>query len=224
MSFCGTLKLGPFTNLLKWKLEITLVPSHGSLKAIISPLALLLVRLHLKLRLIAIVFIFKGTTQIWDCSSQKRLRTMQGHSARVCSLAWNQYILSSGSRSGQIIHHDVRQRDHHVATLNGHSEEVCGLKWAPDGRYLASGGNDNLLNIWASPQGALTTDSTPLHQLTAHQSAIKALAWCPWQSGILASGGGTADRCIKIWNANTGACVNSTDTKSQVRHFHGGLN
>lgn len=141
---------------------------------------------------------------------------MQGHTARVGSLAWNQYILSSGSRSGQIIHHDVRQREHVVATLNGHSEEVCGLKWAPDGRYLASGGNDNLLNIWAGVHGTLTTDTTPLHQLTAHQSAIKALAWCPWQSGILASGGGTADRCIKIWNASTGTCVNSTDTKSQV--------
>lgn len=55
----------------------------------------------------------------------RRLRTMDGHTARVCSHSWNQYVLSSGSRSGQIIHHDVRQRDHIIATLNGHTEEVC---------------------------------------------------------------------------------------------------
>lgn len=49
---------------------------------------------------------------------------MDGHSLRVSSLSWNSYILSSGSRSGQIIHHDVRQRDHLVATLSSHSHEV----------------------------------------------------------------------------------------------------
>ena len=67
------------------------------------------------------------------------------HSARVSSLSWNSYILSSGSRSGHIHHHDVRVAEHHVATLSGHSQEVCGLRWAPDGRHLASGGNENIV-------------------------------------------------------------------------------
>lgn len=49
---------------------------------------------------------------------------MDGHSVRVGSLCWNSYIISSGARSGQIIHHDVRQRDHLVATLSSHSHEV----------------------------------------------------------------------------------------------------
>lgn len=141
---------------------------------------------------------------------------MEGHSARVGSLSWNSYVLSSGSRSGQIIHHDVRQRDHAVATVAGHSQEVCGLKWSPDGKYLASGGNDNVLNIWQSVNGGHHSVNTPLHSLTAHQAAVKALAWCPWQSHILASGGGTADRHIRFWNSSSGSCVNSIDTKSQV--------
>lgn len=49
---------------------------------------------------------------------------MDGHTGRVASLSWNSYILSSGSRSGQIIHHDVRQRDHRVSVLSGHTQEV----------------------------------------------------------------------------------------------------
>ena len=42
------------------------------------------------------------------------------------------------------------------------------------------------------------------------------MAWCPWQSNVLASGGGTADRHIRLWNTTTGTCLTSVDTKSQV--------
>ena len=49
-----------------------------------------------------------------------------------------------------------------------------------------------------------------------HQAAVKALAWCPFERNVLASGGGTADRCIKLWNSANGACLNSVDTGSQV--------
>jgi cell division cycle protein 20 (cofactor of APC complex) len=55
-----------------------------------------------------------------------------------------------------------------------------------------------------------------LHRLQDHLAAVKALAWCPFQSNLLASGGGGGDRCIKFWNTHTGACLNSVDTGSQV--------
>lgn len=41
--------------------------------------------------------------------------------------------------------------------------QVCGLKWSPDGRFLASGGNDNLLNIWASVSGEKHSQTQPLY-------------------------------------------------------------
>ncbi|XP_078075559.1 cell division cycle protein 20 homolog isoform X2 [Mustelus asterias] len=156
-----------------------------------------------------------GEVQVWDVERQKRLRNMVSHTVRVGALSWSSYILSSGSRTGQIHHHDVRVAQHHVATLTGHTQEVCGLKWSPDGRHLASGGNDNILNIWPSVLGN-DAECSPLHTFTQHQGAVKAVAWCPWQSSILASGGGTSDRFIRLWNANTGSCLNSVDTRSQV--------
>lgn len=64
--------------------------------------------------------------------------------------------------------------------------------------------------------GGHHTQTSALHTFTSHQAAVKALAWCPWQPHILASGGGTADRHIRFWNCNTGSCVNAVDTKSQV--------
>merc|ERR1719158_1962887 len=79
---------------------------------------------------------------------------------------------------------------------------------------LASGGNDNVLNLWSSINNV--TQTTPEYSFTQHQAAVKALAWCPWQPNILASGGGTAARTVKIWNSSNGNMLSSTDTKSQV--------
>lgn len=80
----------------------------------------------------------------------------------------------SGSRSGHIHHHDVRVADHHICTLTGHSQEVCGLQWSPDGRYLASGGNDNLVYVWPRVQeGGAGNNSQSVHCWGEHQGAVK---------------------------------------------------
>ena len=165
-------------------------------------------------------------TQIWDAERNKQVRTLRGHAARVSSIAWSGPTLSTGGRDQNILNHDVRIREHHISTLKGHDQEVCGLKWSPNGLQLASGGNDNILNVWdLSSMGNSRNNNNntqhgndigPLHRIDAHQAAVKALAWCPFQSNLLASGGGTADRCIKFWNTNTGAMLNSIDTHSQV--------
>lgn len=157
-----------------------------------------------------------GAVELWDCANFKRLRSMAGHSARVGALSWNSHVVSSGARSGQIVHHDVRQREHVIGTVSAHGQEICGLKWSPDGKFLASGGNDNLLKIWSVAGGGFHSKNKPIHSFNHHVAAVKALAWCPWQNNILASGGGTADRHIRFWNINSGVCVNAIDTKSQV--------
>jgi len=150
--------------------------------------------------------------ELWDVNQKKKLRTMAGHTARVGALTWNSFLLASGSRSGAIHHHDVRVASHLQGEVAFHTQDVCGLKWSHDKRHLASGGNDNILAVWSSDPSV----TTPIHSFTQHQSAVKAVSWCPWQNSLLASGGGTADRCIKFWNVNSGSCLNSIDTKSQV--------
>ena len=46
---------------------------------------------------------------------------------------------------------------------------------------------------------------------------FQAIAWSPHHHGLLASGGGTADRYIRFWNTLTGQPMQSIDTGSQVR-------
>ncbi|KAF3656778.1 hypothetical protein FXO38_13989 [Capsicum annuum] len=54
-----------------------------------------------------------------------------------------------------------------------------------------------------------------IHRMTDHTAAVKALSWCPFQSNMVASGGGVGDQCIKFWSTNTGACLNTVKTGSQ---------
>jgi cell division cycle protein 20 (cofactor of APC complex) len=89
-----------------------------------------------------------GQVTIWDVEEGKKIRVMKGHSARIPTLSWNGHVLSSGCRDGSIHHHDVRVAKHKVMELLGHNAEVCGLTWRSDGQFLASGGNDNVVNCW----------------------------------------------------------------------------
>jgi cell division cycle protein 20 (cofactor of APC complex) len=138
----------------------------------------------------------KHQVELWDVNVGRKVRCMRSQIGRVGSLSWNQHILTSGSRYGHIHHHDVRVAEHHVGSLEAHTQEVCGLKWSPDGRYLASGGNDNMVAIW---DWNFHQTTQPLHSLHEHEAAVKAIAWCPWQNNILATGGGTQCGHIKVF-------------------------
>lgn len=154
---------------------------------------------------------FKGEVQIWDTATSKIIQTFTGHTARVGALAWNHDLLCSGSRDRNILIRDCRTSPFESERkLSGHKQEVCGLKWSPDHMLLASGGNDNKLLVWNM------NSNNPIQTYNDHIAAVKAIAWSPHQHGLLASGGGTADRCIRFWNTLTGQSLQYVDTGSQV--------
>ncbi|KAG0497064.1 hypothetical protein HPP92_001463 [Vanilla planifolia] len=152
----------------------------------------------------------QGKVQIWDASRCKSIRAMDGHRLRVGALAWSSTMLSSGSRDKSILQRDIRAHDDFTSKLIGHKSEVCGLKWSYDNRQLASGGNDNRLFVWNQHS------TQPVLKYCEHTAAVKAIAWSPHIHGLLASGGGTADRCIRFWNTTTNSHLNCMDTGSQV--------
>lgn len=151
-----------------------------------------------------------GTVKVYDPKVSCPIRKYRGHSERVGAVTWNEYLMSSGSRDRSILHRDLRSSEDYVAKLVGHKQEVCGLRWAPEGDFLASGGNDNKLMVW-SPES-----TSPVTKFTGHKAAVKALAWSPHQRGLLVSGGGTADRTIRFWDAQTSQALQVMDTNSQV--------
>ncbi|KAL9581276.1 MAG: hypothetical protein Q9203_005964 [Teloschistes exilis] len=49
-----------------------------------------------------------------------------------------------------------------------------------------------------------------------HSAAIKAIAFCPWQPSLLATGGGSNDRAIHFYHTLSGACLATIDVQAQV--------
>ncbi|XP_068145528.1 fizzy-related protein homolog [Drosophila tropicalis] len=153
-----------------------------------------------------------GCVSVWDAERQKEILKMSGHSSRVSALSWRAHSLTSGS-------HHILQRDTRVnpsditRDLRGHRLEVCGLRWSPSGKYLASGGNDSRVVIWTPNL------NEPLYTFTDHNAAVKALAWSPHKSGLLGTGGGSADGCLRFWNVLTGQLIECIDTGSPITNL-----
>ncbi|GAX28699.1 cell division cycle 20-like protein 1, cofactor of APC complex [Fistulifera solaris] len=155
----------------------------------------------------------RGHIQLWDTVACQKIRDLKGHDSRVGALAWSGPCLASGSRDRLIYLRDVRAQGDFTDRLPIHRQEVCGLKWSYDEpAFLASGGNDNVLHVIDSRNPG----QQPLHRFADHTAAVKAITWSPHQHGLLASGGGTADRCIRFWNTLSGTPIQKIDTGSQV--------
>lgn len=128
-----------------------------------------------------------GDVELWDVENGTKLRTMTGHQAQVACMSWNGHLVSSGCGDGSIWHHDVRVARHKVCELLGHAGEVCGLEWRSDGDYLASGGNDNVVNVWDGRVGDAggSYSEEPVMTKRTHTAAVKVNDTSPISDEIL---------------------------------------
>ena len=172
-----------------------------------------------------------GHIELWDVIKGSKIREMEAHSGRISCLSWNSYIISSGSKDKLIKSFDVRISDGEISNIHQHKQEVCSLKYSPEGDLLSSGGNDNVAYIWdvrklnnklinisnlidANNNECYT--NKPLLVNNYHSAAVKAMAWCPWQRHIIATGGGTKDKTIKVLNCDINKIIKNVETGSQV--------
>lgn len=154
-----------------------------------------------------------GSVAIFDVDSCQQLQWWRLSDYRIGAMHWKGSEVAVGCRDRTVVRRDMRDPSSAV-TLRGHTQEVCSVRWSPDGVHLASGSNDNTVMIWDSRM-----HQAPLFQLHHHTAAIRALAWSPVQRGLLATGGGTADRGIAFTNALTGTMLSKIDTGSQISNL-----
>lgn len=244
-----------------------------------------------------------------SCVSFKQVTTKR-HSARFQGLVDTEDLVV-GDDTGNVWCYsiewpDPKSRERHgwngtttlIAKISAHTQQICGLVWSPDGKYLATGGNDNTCLLFdlsdmlgkddkrgqldssehaadapASSQArsgpsrfpyhphlnrifdwsrinqfalsqALGSEASPgvvqastrrqarisgsrQHQTIfvpanrqkhkfQHSAAVKAIAFAPWQPSLLATGGGSNDRCIHFFHTGSGACLATINVHAQV--------
>ena len=88
--------------------------------------------------------------RLWDARTGRHLRTLEGHTGIVHSVAFSPpdgSTLASGSVDNTIRLWDARTGAH-LRTRDAHWDGVLSVAFSPDGSTLASGSSDNTIHQW----------------------------------------------------------------------------
>jgi eukaryotic-like serine/threonine-protein kinase len=147
------------------------------------------------------------TVQVWEALSGKDHFVYHNHHDAVSSVAWSPggTQIASGSLDQTVQVWDAVSKPLWLRAFalrtgfmyfkcEGHTSGVQAVTWSPDGLYIASGGDDNMVIIWeAVPQ------AVPTHYY-GHSARVLAVAWSPVGKYIAST---STDRSARIWDVNT---------------------
>ncbi|KAJ4297860.1 hypothetical protein N0V90_005759 [Kalmusia sp. IMI 367209] len=137
------------------------------------------------------------------------LARMTVHTQQICGLSWSTdgELFASGGNDNACYLFETKKVLH---SLNNSTEtsDTVDVRQGPNGEsiYTVTPGHSTILHV-------PSTQSKHRWELNA---AVKAIAFCPWQRGLLAIGGGSNDRCIHFYHTMSGACLATIDCAAQV--------
>jgi WD40 repeat protein len=150
-------------------------------------------------------FVFAGaqdnSIQRWALADGKKT-ALGGHQSWVRALAFQDKTMFSGDYAGKILSWDfAAETPTPVRTIDAHEGWVRALTVSPDGKLLASCGNDNLVKLW-------TLDGKPVRQFAGHSRHVYNVAFHP-DGQQLASCDLLGS--VKHWEVATGKLVRDLD-------------
>ncbi|EAX97808.1 fizzy related protein, putative [Trichomonas vaginalis G3] len=151
-----------------------------------------------------------GSATIYDALRYTPVMNIDTCQSSILCIDNNDFKFFAGHRNGHYSIVDERSCEI-INNVEAHFEELCNIRVSPDGNNIASCGNDCVVKIWD-----IRNLQKPKTVFEDHEAAVKAVAWLPHENAIIATGGGTSDRTIKLWRSDTGEVLQSIQTGSQV--------
>ncbi|KAF1977894.1 WD40 repeat-like protein [Bimuria novae-zelandiae CBS 107.79] len=135
------------------------------------------------------------------------LARMEIHSQQICGLAWSPDgdLFASGGNDNACYLFETR-KVLRSPNPDAESTDTVNVRRGLDGENIYS----------VTPGRSLQVQATQAKHKWELNAAVKAIAFCPWQRGLLAIGGGSNDRCIHFYHTMSGACLATIDCAAQV--------
>ena len=121
------------------------------------------------------------------------------HTQQICGLAWSQdgSLLATGGNDNLCLLFEASK----LLLPQENPEEE-----APEEVITGLDGLQRTVSVPRSGRIKIITSGAEKHRWV-HGAAVKAIAFCPWREGLIATGGGSNDKCIHFFHAVSGACL-----------------
>jgi WD40 repeat protein len=160
-------------------------------------------------------FVFAGaqdnTIQRWELANANKV-ALTGHRSWIRGLAFqaNSGKLFSGDYAGHVLMWPAdAAAPAPERTLRAHHGWVRMVAVSPDGRLLATCGNDNLVKLWSTAEGTL------VRELAGHTCHVYNVAFHPGGQFLVS---GDLRGIVKQWHIATGNEVRAFDAGILFRH------
>ena len=137
-----------------------------------------------------------NTVRIWNATTGKMERILEGHSDSVRSIAFSSdgtRVASGSSNKSVLIWNGNTGEIEHV--LEGHSDTVTSVAISDDGTRVVSGSDDHSIRIWNAATGDIE------RVLKGHSDLVNSVAISDDGTRVVS---GSDDHTVRVWNVVTG--------------------
>jgi WD40 repeat protein len=184
-----------------------------------------------------------GEVKVWDVATHREVFTLRGHTEAVWGVAFSRdgvrlascsgvHMGPEAKKPGEIKIWDAVSGQEVLTLRNGHKGRIFSVAFSPDGKRLASAGQDGVVKIWGVQRppprgdtqgvavrptavqiGVPGTVDREVRRFKGHTGPVLAVAYSPDGGYALScSGRPGGDRTVRLWDVASG---------KELRRFEG---